>query len=264
MSGEQRLGDAFVALADTLGPAFEVADLLGRLAETCVALLGGSASRVMLLDDDRHELAGYADQSTSVAALPPPDRAGGPGPEAYRSGRPVSCPDLDAAPAHWRGLAESARAAGLRGVYAWPLRHRDSVVGAVEVYRTGSMPYTEPEVHRGQVLATVATISILRERRQRRADELARQLQHALDSRLVIEQAKGILAERSKVGVDEAFTLLRGYARRHQSRLATVARQLIDGAIDAALVAPPGPAEVVPRVVKRPREHSRQRPQPGG
>jgi ANTAR domain/GAF domain len=293
MAGEQRLSDAFIALADTLHPAFAVEDLLGRLARDYVELLDASASRVILVDDhDRLGVVATADPASLLASLPAPHLADGPGPESHRSGQPVACPDLDAAPASWEDMAAPASAAGLRGVHAWPLRHRDQAIGAVEVYHTRSTAYADHEVRRGGVLATVATISILRERRQRHADALAQQLQNALDSRLVIEQAKGILAERAKLTVDQAFLVLRAFARRRQMRLATLARQVIDGTLDGSLMTresgggaardsagaspdpriesttvrgrPTSPAKRVVSASKPAREHTRQRPPTGG
>ncbi len=283
MARERRLSEAFVALVDTQRPAFDMGDLLRRLAQDCVELLDACASRVLLRDDhEQLELAACGGPSTPLAALPDPHHSDGPGPEAYRSGQPVACPDLDTAPPSWRDLATPARAAGLLGAHAWPLRHRDEILGAVEVYRATPTPFAGHEVRRGVALAAVATISILRERRQQRADTLAEQLQHALDSRLVIEQAKGILAERGKVDVDQAFLLLRGYARRRQMRIAAVARQVIDGSLegslDESLDRAPGPGRsrtparapseapvaYVGRGSESPGEHSRQRPLPGG
>jgi GAF domain-containing protein len=122
-------------------------------------------------------------------------------------------------------------------VHAWPLRYRNQVIGSTEVYQATPGPITDADARLAESLATIVAISVLRERRQERADTLAGQLQQALNSRLVIEQAKGILAERVRVGVDQAFTMLRAHARRHQMRLALLAQQVVEGTLDTTLLA---------------------------
>lgn len=242
LSSEQRLTEAYVELADCGPGQFDIADFLRRLAHRSVELLDAAGASVMLADNHGQlKLVASSSPGIRVAEAPDPRVGSGPGPEAYLSGRPVTCTDLDDVPERWEGFAALARAAGYRSAHAWPLRHQDQVLGAIELYGANTGEYDENAAHVAAGLARIATITLLRERRQQRADTLAQQLQQALDSRLVIEQAKGMLAERRSLGVDQAFVLLRGHARRHQMRLATLASQVLDGTADGSLIARPHP-----------------------
>jgi GAF domain-containing protein len=152
----------------------------------------------------------------------------GPCLDCFRSGRPVSAADLRA-DQRWPRFAAAAEQAGFRAVQALPMRLRDQVIGALNLFR-GTVGAFDPEVvHVGQALADVATISLLHDRSMRRTDTLNEQLQTALNSRVVIEQAKGKLAERLGVDVNQAFALLRDQARNRNQRLSDVARAFVDG-----------------------------------
>ena len=236
MAREQRVSEAFLDLADTLQPEFDIAEFLHRLARSAVDLVGAEAARVILADNHGC-LKVVASLTPNGGELPDPQHVDGPGPQAYRCGTPVGGRDLDAELQQFPDFASLARAAGFRSAHAWPLRHKKQVIGAIEVYRITPGAYSETDAKIVENLTSLATIIVLRERRQQHADTLAAQLQQALDSRLVIEQAKGILAERTRLGVDQAFVLLRGHARRHQMRLAALAAQVIDGTVDAGLIA---------------------------
>ncbi|MEQ4204169.1 GAF and ANTAR domain-containing protein [Actinopolymorpha sp. B9G3] len=233
---EQRVSKAVIELADTLDEQFDIAAFLRRLAQLSVDLLAADAARVMLADNHATlQVVASSSPAEALAGLPPPATPGdGPGPESYESGRSVMCADLETARAKWPAYSAIALAAGFRSVHTWPLTHRHHVIGAIEIYRTGSGQCTDAEAEVALTLVHLATISVLRERRRQDADTLAGQLQQALNSRLVIEQAKGILAERVQLGVDQAFALLRGHARRHQLRLATLAAQVVDGTYDTS------------------------------
>ncbi|GAA4980889.1 GAF and ANTAR domain-containing protein [Actinopolymorpha pittospori] len=232
--------EAYVELADCGPGQFDIAGFLRRLAHRSVELLDAAGASVMLADNHGQlKLVASSSPGIRVADAPDPRAGSGPGPEAYLSGRPVTCTDLGEVPERWEGFATLARAAGYRSAHAWPLRHQDQVLGAIELYGADTGEYDENAVHIANGLARIATITLLRERRQQRADTLAQQLQQALDSRLVIEQAKGMLAERRSLGIDQAFVLLRGHARRHQMRLATLASQVLDGTADGSLIARP-------------------------
>ena len=234
--GDQRLSTAFIDLTDTLGDQFDAARYLGRLADHCVRLLDAAAASVALGDEHgrlRTVASAPADSLTRFGEQPGTDD---PAEVAYRSGGPVTCTGLDAPDPAPGSFAADARAEGFTSVRAWPLRHRAEVIGSLTLYRSGPGPGTGADDQVAGALTRVATISLLRERRQERADTLAGQLQHALDSRLVIEQAKGILSERGRFGVDQAFALLRGHARHHQMRLALLAHQVIDGTVDPSVV----------------------------
>src|SRR5204862_2271997 len=116
-------------------------------------------------------------------------------------------------------------------VHAIPMRLRGQVIGAVNIFNGAGTQLDADDVSIGQALADVATIGLLQERNVREARVLSEQLQSALNSRIVIEQAKGLIFERRKVDMDEAFELLRGHSRKNNQRLSDVAQFLLDGAL---------------------------------
>jgi GAF domain-containing protein len=152
----------------------------------------------------------------------------GPCLDCFRSGRPVSATALSA-DQRWPRFADAAAEAGFSAVQALPMRLRDQVIGALNLFRDTPGAFDADVVHVGQALADVATISLLHERSMRRSDTLNEQLQAALNSRVVIEQAKGKLAERLGIDVNQAFTLLRDQARNRNQRLSDLARAFVDG-----------------------------------
>jgi hypothetical protein len=141
--------------------------------------------------------------------------------------------DLAASQARWPRFAEAARASGFVSVHALPLRLRTTIIGALNLFCARAGILSDADVRTGQALADVATIGILAQRSVQQAELLATQLQQALNSRVTIEQAKGVLAERRHITVDEAFDLLRAYARNHNLHLSDLARQVADGSSTA-------------------------------
>jgi GAF domain/ANTAR domain len=148
----------------------------------------------------------------------------GPCLDAFRSGRPVVNADLTDAGHRWPGFAPRAAAAGFRSVHAIPLRLRTEVIGAMGVFATDVGNLEDPDIQLVQALAHMATIGLLQERTIRRSELLTEQLQSALTSRIIIEQAKGVVAEYLRVSVEDAFLILQDQARRTNSRLAAVAQ----------------------------------------
>ena len=228
---EVQLAEAFVDLADTLVADFDVLDFLHSLAGHCVDLLDVDAAGLMLADASGVlRVAASSSEVVRLLELFEVQSEDGPCLECFRTGQPVVEPDLAAAAAdRWPQFRPEAAAAGFRSVVALPLRLRDQTIGALNLFgtRTGSMAPTDRSL--AQALADVATIGILQERGVQQREVLARQLQQALDSRIVIEQAKGVLAERRGIHVDEAFRLLRRQARSTGTRLSVVAEQVVAG-----------------------------------
>lgn len=227
-SRENELLRAFVDLADTLVDEYDVADMLHRLARYCVTLLGASAAG-LLLADRRGGLAAIASSDEGSRALELLQLRTGRGPclDAYRSGEPVSIEDVAAEAARWPEFAQRAGTAGFRSVHALPLRLRTEVIGTLSLFGRGPSPVDGPALSAARALADIATIGILQERAIRRGDLLAEQLQHALDSRIVIEQAKGVLAHAGGLDMDVAFGRLREYSRAHNKRLGEVAEAVV-------------------------------------
>jgi transcriptional regulator with GAF, ATPase, and Fis domain len=229
MDGE-RLADAFVELADTMVADFDVIDFLHLLTERSVQLLDASAAGV-LLADPRGELRLVAASTEAVRVLELFQLQNDQGPclDCFRTGQPVSAADLTAAGQIWPQFAAAARQAGFGAVQALPMRLRAQVIGALNLFRATPGGLGHEDVRVGQALADVATIGLLQQRGARRSETLNEQLQGALNSRVAIEQAKGKLAERAGLDMDQAFTVLRAYARDHNLRLSELAQAFIDG-----------------------------------
>jgi transcriptional regulator with GAF, ATPase, and Fis domain len=226
---ERQLAEAFVEAADTLVDDFDVIDFLHTLAERCVQLLDVDAAGLMLADQ-RGTLHATAASSENARLLELFELQSDAGPcvDAFRTGLPVVNADLQANHERWPRFAEAAEAAGYVSVHALPLRLRSTVIGALNLFCIGLGPMTEDDARVGQALADVATIGILAQRSIYQAELLSTQLQSALTSRVIIEQAKGVLSERRKVTVDEAFVLLRDRARNSNRRLSDLAREVAE------------------------------------
>ena len=238
------LARAFVDLADTLVNEFDVVDFMQLLTVHCIDLLGVDAAGVML-DDQRGGLAVVAssDERIHVVELMELQSREGPCLDAFERGRSVQLGLADAQ-LRWPRFAAHAERAGYLSFSALPLRLRSQTIGVLIAFHTAAEPLSAKDMASGQALADVATIGLLHERGRRKAHVLAEQLQQALDSRVVIEQAKGVLAEKASLGIDEAFEMLRGYARRHNQRLVDVARLVVAAELDGEISAgvdSPGP-----------------------
>jgi GAF domain-containing protein len=229
MDGEL-LSQTFVELTDTMVADFDVIDFLHVLTDRSVQLLDASAAG-LLLADPRGELRVVAASSEAARLLELFQIQNDQGPclDCFRAGRPVDSGDLAAAEQRWPRFAPAAQRAGFAAVQALPMRLREQVIGALNLFRATPGPFDPADVRVGQALADVATISLLHERSVRRSDTLNEQLQTALNSRVVIEQAKGKLAERLHLDMDQAFNLLRDYARTRNLRLSDLAQAFIDG-----------------------------------
>jgi transcriptional regulator with GAF, ATPase, and Fis domain len=226
---ERRLATAFVSLADTLVDDYDIIDLLDRLVGHCVALLGADAAG-LLLADNRQQLRVVAASSedAELMELLQVQAQQGPCLDCFAAGEPVSVPDLSATRARWpEFVAAVDQHTAFRSVPALPLRLRGHAIGAMNLFGHQPGPIRESDLALGQALADVATIGILQERAIRRGEVVTEQLQTALTSRVIIEQAKGVLAEHAGVSMNEAFTRLRGFARGRNLRLSEVAGQLV-------------------------------------
>jgi GAF domain-containing protein len=223
------LSDTFVELADTMVADFDVIDFLHRLTDRSVALLSVSAAGVMLADP-RGELrvAASSNEAAGLLELFQIQNDQGPCLDCFRTGEPVSANDLSGQGPRWPRFAAAATESGFQAVQALPMRLRDHVIGALNLFRADPGPLDPAELRVGQGLADVATIGLLHERNVRRSETVTEQLQAALNSRVVIEQAKGKLAERLTLDMDHAFTLLRDYARNSNQRLTDVARNFVN------------------------------------
>ena len=221
----ERLATIFVEVADTLVDEFDLLDFLHMLTDRATNLVGAAATGLMLADErGRLEFVAGSDENVRLVELFQLQNDQGPCLEAFRTGRPVINVDLAAAVERWPRFATRAEEAGFRSVHAFPLRLRSQVIGALNVFGdTTGGNFDAADVSIMQALADVATIGLMQERAIRRSEALTEQLQGALNSRIVIEQAKGALAQVQDITVDEAFRRIRGYARNNNLRLTEVA-----------------------------------------
>ncbi|WP_051790959.1 GAF and ANTAR domain-containing protein [Amycolatopsis jejuensis] len=234
---ERRVSRTFVSLADTLVADFDISDFLNTLTEQCIDLLGVSAVGVILRDPDGGlHVAATSSQRAELLELFAVQTDDGPCVDCVTSGAPVSCADLRAEAHRWPRFTAAAHECGFRSAQALPMRLREEVIGVVTLLGTEPGGADRDDVELAQALAAVATIGILQQRTIERGDRLAGQLQIALTSRVVIEQAKGMLAEHGAVSMDEAFAQLRGYARAHHQRLTDLAREVAEGTADLAAI----------------------------
>lgn len=229
MMNQQLLAKTFVELADNLVADFDLIDFLRLLTDRCVGMLGASAAGVLLADRDGElRVMAASDEQVRLLELFQLQSDEGPCLEAFRTGTPVIVADLTREIERWPRFATAAHRGGFTAVQALPMRLRDEVVGALNLFRAEPGPFDPAGTLIAQALADVATISLLQQRTTHRSTILNEQLQTALNSRILIEQAKGKLAERRGIDMEQAFTSLRGYARSHNRRLSDVARAFID------------------------------------
>ncbi|MEV0740414.1 GAF and ANTAR domain-containing protein [Streptomyces sp. NPDC050549] len=227
---QQLLSRTFVELADSLVADFDLMDFLRLLTDRCVGMLGVSAAGVLLADRDAGlRVMAASDEQVRLLELFQLQNDEGPCLEAFRTGAQVSVPDVTTEIHRWPRFAAQAHHSGFAAVQALPMRLRDEVVGALNLFRSDAGPFEPTDTLIAQALADVATISLLQQRSSDRSTLLNEQLQTALNSRVLIEQAKGKLAERQNIDMERAFTTLRAYARAHNRRLSEVARAFIDG-----------------------------------
>jgi len=226
---EAVLVDAFATLADSLVAGFDVIELLQTLVETCRSVLDVQEAGILLADEDGDldVVASTSEASTLVETMQL-DARSGPCWTCFTTAEPVSLPDVAVGQGRWPEFAAVAREQGFRSVHAVPLRLRGTVIGTLNLLRTSVGALNERDVRVGQALADVATIGILQERTLRESAVVQEQLQGALDTRVVIEQAKGVVAHVRGVSTDEAFVLIRQHARSRRLKLVEVAVQLVE------------------------------------
>jgi GAF domain-containing protein len=235
MHRETMLSKTLVELADTLVADFDVVELLTRLADRCVEILDVGAAGLMLVAPDGNlRVMASSSEAMRMLELFEIQSREGPCLDCYRTGEPVVSRDLDAGDGRWPRFAVEALAADFRSVHALPMRLRGTVIGALNLFRRepGQMP--QGDVDAAQAFADVATIAILQHRAAAEAQILNLQLSQALNSRVVIEQAKGMVAEREGLNMEQAFAALRHHARGHNARLVDVATEVIDGTLAPA------------------------------
>lgn len=232
MNRERLLSETFVELADTLVSDFDVVDLVHVLATRCVDLTDVDAAGIMLADSGGTlRVIGSSSDQMRVLELLEVQNAEGPCLDAFHSSKDVFADlhDTD----RWPSVTPEAVRSGFGSVIALPMRLRDKSIGALNLFRTSREAPDPAEIALCRSLAAVATIGLVQERAVRESRVIADQLQSALNTRIVVEQAKGVLAERAGIDVNEAFSRLRTYARGRNLRLGEVARSVVEGTLKA-------------------------------
>ncbi|MDR6906492.1 GAF domain-containing protein [Agromyces sp. 3263] len=226
---ETQLLQTFAILADTLVDGYDVVDLLQLLVDSCAELLDTTAAAILLADGhgELDVMASTSEASHLVEVIQLSAEAG-PCVECYRSGEVVEVPDIAASPVEWSRFRDRALELGFESVHALPMRLRDNTIGTLNLLRDRPGTLDEEDRIAARAFADVATIGILHERSMRETAVLAEQLQGALSSRVVIEQAKGVVAYTNGVTIEQAFELIRRYARSHQLGISKVAAAIVD------------------------------------
>ena len=240
MTREADVVQALVEMADTLVDDYDVVDLLTGLADRCVSLLDVSAAGVMLASPEGSlGLVASSSEAMRLLELFELQTQEGPCLDAFRTGQSVEHENLQAGSGRWPSFSAAALQAGFASALALPLRLREATLGALNLLRVTRTPMDEVDIIVARAFADLATLSIIQHRTAAESQRLNEQLSAALTSRVVIEQAKGVIAERADVDLAEAFSRLRSYARNHNRRLTDVARAAIDGTLDPQAWAPP-------------------------
>jgi hypothetical protein len=237
MAGYDRVARVFVELADTLVEQFDPVDFLHMLADRCVEMLEADAAGLMLADERGDlRLVASTEERVRLLELFQLDVREGPCLDCFTTGRPQPNVDLQATSDRWPRFCRAAVDAGFGATHALPMRLRGQVIGALNLFTEASRPLTDDDVAVGQAMADIATIGLLHERNLHDQTILSEQLQTALNSRVLIEQAKGVLAARSGLSVAEAFTRMRAHARRRGLTLTAVAGAVVEGRLDEAVL----------------------------
>jgi GAF domain-containing protein len=233
VSREETLIRSLVEMADSLVDDYDVIDQLTLLADRCVKIVGASAAGVMLVSSSgKLQLVASSSEAMRVLEVFELQANEGPCLDAFRLGEYIEQKNLEPGIGPWPHFTPLALDAGYRSVSAVPLRLRTTVIGALNLFHHGSTALDPADIQVVRAFADLATISVLHHQTVTQAQRLNEQLTYALNSRVVVEQAKGVLAERAGIDLAEAFERLRRYARSNNLLLTDVARSAVDGTLD--------------------------------
>jgi transcriptional regulator with GAF, ATPase, and Fis domain len=224
------LAEVMVGLADSLRPEHDVSDTMARLVEAATSVTDAVDAGILLADEHGvlHVMASTGERASEVEEMQLGTEEG-PCLEAYSTGTPVEIADFEQVRERWPRFVQTAEGRGFRAAHAVPLTLRGRHLGAMGLFFDRPESLDDRAAALVQAMAQVATIAVIQQRTIREGADLAAQLQYALDARVLIEQAKGLLASSHGVSVDEAYGLLRDRARREQTRVRDLAEQLVNG-----------------------------------
>jgi GAF domain-containing protein len=234
---EQSVTDAFVSIASNLVDGFDVVELLSGLTTDCARLLDIASAGLLLADAHGvlHVVAASSERTHNLELFQL-QREQGPCLDCYRTGTPVSAPDLEADPGRWPLFVAAAVSAGFSSVHAVPMRLREKVLGALGLFGSRAGPLSPEDLKLAQALADVASIAIVADKVAADNALITAQLQTALTSRVVLEQAKGLLAQLGDLDMDQSFAALRRFARDHNQRLSAVAHAVVTRELPSQVV----------------------------
>ena len=218
--------DALSAFARALVGRSEVAGVLDDLVSSVTDLLALSGAAACLGQDGHLRLVSANEAVAPVARLDGEDEVG-PAFEAFRSGEPVLIAAVEDMAGRWPRLAGRCRAAGVSALADIPMRLGSESVGVVALFDASTRPWTRYDVRAARILSDMATSYVVMASELERQRRTAEQLERALQSRVIIEQAKGVLAAERHISVDQAFELLRNHARRHNADLRSTAEAVV-------------------------------------
>lgn len=228
LSRDARLSAAFVKVADTLVDDYDVVDLLDTLVQECTVLVDSDAGGLLIVDSDGElQLIASTNEEAEFVEIIQLNAGEGPCVDAFETGNGVTVLDISEED-RWPAFCAAAIKQGFQSMHAFPMRLRGQTIGAMGLFRVTAGQLSDSDVAVAQALADVATIGILQERSLRDTSIVADQLQRALDSRIIIEQAKGVIAAQTGADMHTAFTILRDYARSNQLKLGSVAEQVAE------------------------------------
>ena len=227
MARQDLLIQALSDFARTLVQHFEIADVLYDLTSRVTSVLEVASAGVSLVQDGGLRFVTALDEATASLERVQEEEQAGPCIEAYQSGVPALIPRLDDVESRWPRFVEQARRVGFASMAGIPMRVDGERLGALDLYHTAAREWSEADVQLAQVLADMATSYVVTASELERQQRTTEQLERALESRVVIEQAKGILAAERRISVDAAFELLRGHARSHSADLRSTAEAVV-------------------------------------
>jgi GAF domain-containing protein len=237
----ERLAKVFVEVSDSLVDDFDLIDFLQMLAQRTAELAAASVVGIVLTDQQGNlQFMAASQEDARLLELFQLQNDEGPCLDAFHAMEPVVNTDLSQATNRWPRFAPHATAAGYVTVHAFPLRLRAQAIGALNIFGSDDeTALSDEDIAIVQSLADMASIALLQERAIRRGELLTEQLQGALNSRIIIEQAKGAVAQARGISVDEAFSAIRSYARSHNLRLSDIAHTIVTAPVSLPALLPP-------------------------
>jgi GAF domain-containing protein len=226
---EEQLLDTFASLADNLVAGYEVVDLLQSLVDHCVTLVDAGHAGILLPDvrGGIEVIAATAENNEFIRLLQL-SATDGPAAESLASGRVVWISDLEDTDDRFGEFRELALAQGLRSTHVVPMRLRASTIGALSLFRATVGRFSEPDLIAARALADIGTIGILQERSLQDVHTFDLRVQHAVDSRIIVEQAKGVVAYLNDLSIDDAFQAIRAHARETERSILRVSEDIVE------------------------------------